>query len=163
MGNRKTPGLSMTLYAAQKYCEWLSALTGKTYRLPTRQEWQLACEAGSREEPPLGLVAWSKDNTRRMTMEVGTREPNSLGLQDLLGNVAEFVAPHREIQGDPAQQSIPVLGGSYRTRQEELNCSDPHLVSEKECLVTDPQVPKSKWWYSDCFHIGFRVVRSGRP
>ena len=161
-GTGRRPALSMTLYAAQKYCAWLSALTGKTYRLPTRQEWQLACESGSGEEPPLDAMAWSRDNTRRMTMEVGTREPNSLGLQDLLGNVAEFVAPDREIQDDPGQRSIPVLGGSYRSREEELNCSAPQMVSEKECLVTDPQVPKSKWWYSDCFHVGFRVVRSGR-
>ncbi len=162
-GTGRRPALGMTLYAAQKYCEWLSALTGKKYRLPTRREWQLACESGSGEESQLGAMAWSKNNTSRMTMEVGTREPNSLGLQDLLGNVGEFVAPGWENQGDPPQRSIPVLGGSYRSREEELNCSEPQMVSEKDCLVTDPQVPKSKWWYSDCFHIGFRVVRAGRP
>jgi sulfatase modifying factor 1 len=25
-------------------------------------------------------------------------------------------------------------------------------------LVTDPQTPKSEWWYSDCFFVGFRVI-----
>ena len=25
-------------------------------------------------------------------------------------------------------------------------------------LRTDPQMPKSIWWYSDCFNVGFRVV-----
>jgi hypothetical protein len=25
-------------------------------------------------------------------------------------------------------------------------------------LRTDPQIPKSLWWYSDCYHVGFRVV-----
>jgi hypothetical protein len=25
-------------------------------------------------------------------------------------------------------------------------------------LKTDPQMPKSIWWYSDCFNVGFRVV-----
>ncbi|MGZ5190792.1 MAG: hypothetical protein ACXWCZ_07200 [Flavisolibacter sp.] len=25
-------------------------------------------------------------------------------------------------------------------------------------LRTDPQIPKSIWWYSDCFNVGFRVV-----
>jgi hypothetical protein len=24
--------------------------------------------------------------------------------------------------------------------------------------MTDPQIPKSLWWYSDCNDIGFRVV-----
>ena len=27
------------------------------------------------------------------------------------------------------------------------------------CRMTDPQAPKSIWWYSDCTDIGFRVVR----
>ncbi len=160
-GTGRRPALSMTLYAAHKYCEWLSALTGKTYRLPAQQEWRLACESGSVEEPPLDTIAWSRDNTRRMTMEVGTREPNSWGLHDLLGNVAEFVAPQVEAPDEPGRQSMPVFGGSYRSQAGELSCSQPQIVSEEECLVTDPQVPKSKWWYSDCFHIGFRVVRSG--
>jgi hypothetical protein len=26
-------------------------------------------------------------------------------------------------------------------------------------LMTDPQSPKSIWWYSDCNDVGFRVVR----
>jgi hypothetical protein len=25
-------------------------------------------------------------------------------------------------------------------------------------LKTDPQMPKSIWWYSDANHVGFRVV-----
>ena len=150
----------MTLYAARKYCEWFSAVTGKTYRLPAQQEWRLACESGSVGEPKLDTIAWSRDNTRRMTMEVGTREPNSWGLHDLLGNVAEFVPPHVEAPDDPGRRSMPVFGGSYRSKAGELSCSQPQIVSEEECLVTDPQDPKSKWWYSDCFDIGFRVVRS---
>ena len=159
-GTGRRPALSMTLYAAHKYCEWLSALTGKTYRLPAQREWRLACESGSAEKPPLDTIAWSRDNTRRMTMEVGTREPNSWGLHDLLGNVAEFVAPHVEAPDEPGRRSMSVFGGSYHSQAGELSCSQPQIVSEEECLVTDPQVPKSKWWYSDCFHIGFRVVRS---
>ena len=159
-GTGRRPALTMTLYAAHKYCEWLSALTGKTYRLPAQQEWRLACESGSVEEPQLDRIAWSRGNTRRMTMEVGTREPNSWGLHDLLGNVAEFVAPPVEAPRDPGPRSIPAMGGSYRSRAGELSCSQPQIVSEEECLETDPQDPKSKWWYSDCFHIGFRVVRS---
>jgi hypothetical protein len=26
-------------------------------------------------------------------------------------------------------------------------------------LVTDPQLPKSIWWYSDVSDVGFRIVR----
>jgi len=28
----------------------------------------------------------------------------------------------------------------------------------KAWLVTDPQMPKSIWWYSDVIDVGFRVV-----
>ena len=32
------------------------------------------------------------------------------------------------------------------------------IFTADEWLKTDPQMPKSIWWYSDCFHVGFRVV-----
>jgi hypothetical protein len=30
-------------------------------------------------------------------------------------------------------------------------------------MVTDPQSPKSIWWYSDSTDVGFRVVREFEP
>ena len=41
---------------AQKFCEWLSKKEGRTYRLPTDQEWSYAVGIGREEK-------WTKDTT----------------------------------------------------------------------------------------------------
>jgi len=38
-GYEGNPAIGMTFPAAQRYCEWLSRMTGKKYRLPTEAEW----------------------------------------------------------------------------------------------------------------------------
>jgi len=51
-----------------------------------------------------------------------------------------------------------VRGGSYRDDAADLS-SAKRSSTQTDCwLKTDPQIPKSIWWYSDCFHVGFRVV-----
>ncbi|MQY78259.1 MAG: hypothetical protein GH151_03570 [Bacteroidetes bacterium] len=40
----------------------------------------------------------------------------------------------------------------------DVRCATRDFTKTKKWLITDPQIPKSIWWYSDCAHVGFRVV-----
>ena len=51
-----------------------------------------------------------------------------------------------------------VRGGSYADDAGAVRCAARSHTRHDDWLRTDPQNPKSIWWYSDVKAIGFRIV-----
>ena len=104
---------------AEAFCEKLSELTGRDYRLPSEAEWEYACRAETQTPFYFGETIttdlanyrgtdWEHEgNTysgnygqgpyglyRKVTTEVGSFPPNPFGLYDIHGNVWEWCADH---------------------------------------------------------------------
>ena len=96
----------MTHHAAMEYCRWLSAKTGKAYRLPTEAEWEYACRGrhddglllrrrpGASSATTPGTRRTPRTRTAGTTHKVGKKKPNPWGLYDMHGNVAEWCLDH---------------------------------------------------------------------
>lgn len=145
-GHRGHPAIGITYHAARSFAAWLSAKTGKRYRLPTEAEWEHACRLG-RSDPS---QAWHRENAGERTHPVASLAPNALGLHDMLGNVAEWVT---DADGEPVAK-----GGAFIDDPRGVNCA-AKKVQTPAWNATDPQLPKSRWWLTDAPFVGFRLVR----
>lgn len=168
------PANSMSLYSAIMVSKWLYDKTGHFYRPPTEAEWQAACIAGGNDDENLRKIALFKENSGDKYHKIGSRAPDKLGLYDMLGNVAEWTVdayeedyqkildqssdkdPH--LVPESRRTVVTLKGGHYETPAKELSC-DLRIKSEKWWNQRDPQIPKSRWWYTDAPFTGIRLVR----
>ena len=198
-GQGSRPAITMTHYAAETFCQWLSLITGKKYRLPTEAEWEYAARGGT--ETPYFFEGKPKDfsnqgfmrnffdaktdiisdyviyrnNSNNRTQEPENIKPNPFGLKNMLGNVMEYCADKYSANAygktgesvtDPIEtegEEWVVRGGLYSSDAADLRCAARSYTRYDEWLKTDPQQPKSIWWYSDIRGIGFRIVCEPDP
>jgi formylglycine-generating enzyme required for sulfatase activity len=113
-----------------------------------------------------------RGNSPSMTRTPDMVRPNPFGLKNMAGNVAEFCSdwyqpdaynlytgePVKDPKGPAAGMEHVIRGGSFLDMAGNLRSAARDYTRSEEWLKTDPQVPKSIWWYSDCFHVGLRVV-----
>ncbi|MFM6832476.1 MAG: formylglycine-generating enzyme family protein [Novosphingobium sp.] len=113
------PAVCISYDDAAAYAAWLSARTGKAYRLPSDAEWEYAARAGTTsswtwgQSPEAGCAAanilsagtvaalgWPKSladrfvcsTGRSFTMPVASYHANAFGLHDMIGNAFEWAA-----------------------------------------------------------------------
>jgi formylglycine-generating enzyme required for sulfatase activity len=109
-------------------------------------------------------------NSSSRTGEPSVVKPNPFGLKNMSGNVREFCSDlysanyYRTdtVSIDPAGPvkgtEHVIRGGSFMSDARDLRSAARDFTRTDNWLVTDPQMPKSIWWYSDCIDVGFRVV-----
>lgn len=84
----------------QEFLKKLNAQSGKSYRLPTEAEWEYAAKSGGKSDNiysggnDLGEIAFFFGNAKSKAHEVGSKEPNELGIYDMTGNVWEWCSDY---------------------------------------------------------------------
>jgi formylglycine-generating enzyme required for sulfatase activity len=157
----KKPVESVCWWEAVEFCERLSQVTGKCYRLPSEAEWEYACRAGTQTlysfadtKHLLRESAWYTWNSRHQTQPVGQKKANAWGLQDTHGLVWEWCEDswHQSYSGAPGDGSAwreeghpmkhVVRGGAWYSLADDCRCAN------RFCYDAGFRYPS----------IGFRVV-----
>ena len=110
-------------------------------------------------------------NSQMQSQEPSFVQENPYGLLNMSGNVWEFCSDYYTedalaLLGSEATNptgpddgiDFVIKGGAFDSDAIELRSANRDQSQTDKWLVTDPQMPKSIWWYSDSKNVGFRVV-----
>ena len=118
------PARNLSIEEIHKYLAWLSERTGKTYRLPTRTEWEYAAMSDGRQA---GCYLFSNE---KIEMEgnlylLNSGVSNKWGLLDQLGGVLEWVTEN---------DNFYAIGGSYEDDNSKcvISLSIPYSVKRDD-------------------------------
>ena len=180
-GRGQHPVTNVSWHDATAYADWLSAKTGKPYRLPSEQEWEYAAQAGTKRARFFGIApeqtclygnvyditanevhdfGWAYlpcTDGFPETAPVGTFKSNGFGVYDMLGNVWEWVQdclnPNWRFSRS-AQDGSAFVEGDCDQRAYR---GGSWLTNQPYYLRTGERYKFSGARYND---LGFRVARS---
>ncbi|MCP4454155.1 MAG: formylglycine-generating enzyme family protein, partial [Planctomycetes bacterium] len=154
----RQPVIRISQRQALTFCDWLSAKTGHNITLPSAQQWEYACRAGT--ETPLWFGQCECDFTTYanladsslkvkgrngvagvpfdtihddgaiVTTEIGSYLPNPWGLFNMHGNVSEWTRTERN-------GKVIASGGSWRDRPKgAIAATQRHFENYQPTLFT---------------------------
>ncbi len=151
-GGQEAPATGVTWHDAAKFAKTLGKGAEGVFRLPTENEWEYACRAGTAGLFPfegadpnaLAAHAWFRGNTPdALIQDVGQKTPNAWGLLDMLGNAWEWCADERVSPGKNGGESARALRGGAANQTALLT-----RPTARAALPADQRGPR----------IGFRIV-----
>lgn len=167
-GRGKQPLINVTWQDARQYVAWLTAVTGKPYRLLSEAEYEYAARAGSASAYPWGEEIGSGNANcidcggqwnGKQPAPVGSFAANAFGLYDMIGNAWEWVedCAHQNYNGAPPDGSAWTAGSDCTSRLARggtWNVLPASVRSGSRLLITSGSL---------YFNLGFRVARALAP
>ncbi len=154
------PVVGVTWSAAVAYCDWLSAQTGRRFRLPAEAEWEHAARAGAYtqrypwgEDIPIGddgvsLAVRAMDRPA----PAGSGPANALGIFDMGWNIHEWCSDWYDSTYYTRSPDRDPLGPDAGTRKSSRGGAWRHQVKISRCAARSSIPPTLE--YAD---YGFRV------
>lgn len=132
----------------------------------------LAAKLSKNDTAVINTYVIYKGNSPTKTQLPESVKPNPFGLRNMSGNVAEFCADWyspdaysayksgvvKDPRGPASGEEHVIRGGTFQSTAGFVRSAARDYTKTEDWLKTDPQMPKSIWWFSDCFNVGFRVV-----
>jgi formylglycine-generating enzyme len=153
------PVVAVSWFEASAYCEWLSSVSGRRFRLPTEAEWERAarCDVDGKlypwgNEPPQTLPDY---NSRWLNgpEPVGRYAPNAFGLHDICDNVHEWCSDWYQPDYYAVSPEYNPRGPETGTRRASRGGSWRHHIKVSRCAARSSIPPEFQ--YAD---YGFRVA-----